>query len=90
MIKNTPPPTPSAFPSTFFLPILPTILAGILVSASVDGLRFVCELGFDGESFLMPGRVRERGLLVLEKASAEKFDRNQEDDRRSAKKALQP
>jgi hypothetical protein len=47
-------------------------------------------LSFDGKSFPIPGRVKDPAFLVSEIASAEGFDRNQEDDRRSAKKALQP
>jgi hypothetical protein len=46
--------------------------------------------GLDRISFPIPGRLKEPAFLVSEIASAEGFDRNQEDDRRSAKKALQP
>ena len=34
------------------------------------GLRFVCELGFDGESFRVPARVKEGGFLVWEVGSS--------------------
>jgi len=61
-----------------------------LISASVAGLCLKSELGFDGTSFSMPGSGKDPSFVVLKMASAEGFERNQEDDRRSAKKALQP
>ena len=85
-------------PSSFFIesgqhlsPLLsPTLLAGILISAQIAGLHTLRVLCFDRTSFPIPGRVKDPAFLVSEIASAEGFDRNQEDGRRSAKKALEP
>ena len=56
-------------PSRLRPPISPTILAGLLISAPVNGLRARCEVGFDGRSFLVLGRVKGGvGFWVLEMA----------------------
>lgn len=62
-----------ACPSAFSPFILPTVLAGLLISALVAGLRTIRELGFDGMSFSMPGRVKESVVLVSVVASDETF-----------------
>ena len=75
---------------TVFILVLITVLAGLLIFAPVVGLRLKSQLGIDGTSFSTPGTGKDPIFVVLMMASAEGFDRNQEDDRRSAKKALQP
>jgi hypothetical protein len=42
-----------------------TLLAGLLISAPLDGLRVTGELGFDEASFQVPGRVKKRKRLFL-------------------------
>jgi hypothetical protein len=61
-----------------------------LISASVAGFWSVREAGLRRISFSIPGNENGPIFVVLVMASAEGFDRNQEEDRRSAKKALQP
>jgi hypothetical protein len=53
-----PPPPSFHLPAAFPPPISPTILAGLLISVPVNDLRARCEVGFDGRSFLVLGRVK--------------------------------
>ena len=53
-------------------------------------VRSVGGLGFDRAGFRDPGKVKNPACFVSEIASAEEFDRDQEDGRSSARKALQP
>jgi len=46
-----------------------TFLVGIWISAPVAGLRSVCELGLDENSFPMPGSGKDPIFVVLMMAS---------------------